>query len=117
MKRSLALLVVMLGMVGFSGCDNKEIGLDQDIIGTWQETNVAFYPYFKVTFNVDGSVVFVDSKRAQFSGTGSWYTEGDVVTVSMSSRSYSVQYCYVQSGDRLRLTAQDGFVVEFIRLL
>ena len=117
MKKTLASLVITLGLLVLSGCDNKGIGLDEDIIGTWQETNVVYYPSFKVTFNVNGSVVFADSRSAKFSGTGVWYTEGNILTVAMSGRSYSVQYSYTQSGDSLTLRAQDGFVLNFVRSL
>lgn len=121
MKRFLATLVVISAMAGLVGCDEEPWGLDQNIIGNWREIAPAFYPYFRVTFNVDGVVVFDGSPvsghypYAKYSGVGSWHTEGTTLTVSMFSKNYSDVFQYRQSEDRLTLTTIDGYVIECIR--
>lgn len=122
MKKLIITLIAISAMYGLAGCgEDKAWGLDQNIIGHWREVNPTYYPYFRVTFNTDGMVVFDGGvipehyQYAKYSGVGSWHTENDTLTISMFSKDYSDVFKYRQYGDRLELTTIDGYVIECVR--
>lgn len=117
MKRVLAMLAIVSALFCVSGCgEGVEWGLDENIIGTWEEINPRYYPDFKVTFNADGSVYLQHNSYSAYSGSGAWYTADKTLTISLSSKDYSDEYEYRVVNNHLVLTTLDGYVIECIRL-
>jgi len=105
---TIALLSILLAAVGLGGCDEgKPRGHDVDLIGSWNETNPAYFPHYRATFQQDGTVDFV--------GHGFWSTEGTSLFMIMTGESVATEYQYQQSGDRLTLTSLSGYQLNFVR--